>query len=867
MRDAKDKRHAVVIGSTAIEIAADEKPGTGMHPACAAWKCTCDGLRQSYGVVTNVTFGTAPDVAKHWWATNSCDLASTEAATVPATHTTNESTIEAALDKVAPSPVQSAAAIISPASKAHSPQVQPSHLLTKHVNLSDPHQVNLTNPEEQKAPAALTDRKSPAKQAVDIQCAAWKCSCNEMRKRYGVLTGVTFGAAPDDAKKWWVKKTCDLTDPEEQTAPAALTDLESTAEAAVEMHQGCAAWYCSCSEMRKRYGVVTDVTFGAAPGHAKQWWTENSCDLTNPEAHATPAVLLEEDHQFLPHNEVAPSHGPKKLFKLFPAGRARRFKTIASVARRKLIPSPSAAKPSASIPLTQPAIAQRVFAQPALAQTANLQPAVPQPAQPLVVQHVAIPKDILTEIESDEKPGAGGKNADCAAWKCACEQMRQQYGVITNVTYGIAPDVAKYWWATNSCDKPLAASKAATVAATNVTQTNPVEAALDKVAPSPVSKAAAVISPVSKAQPPKVPPSPPLTKHVDLKSTVEQAAEKSTAKKAEETSCTAWDCSCDVLRQRFGVITNVTFGAAPDDAKHWWAKKSCDLTKEAAPAAQLTQHASLKDKVAPSPVPKQSAIVSPDGKTQPLKSQPSPPAAKELASISSTQPANAQRAAMAQPTVAKPAKAQPAVAQRAQPAQPVMVQPAAVQPVVAQPAVAQPGVAQPAVAQPAAAQPAVAQPAQPVEVQPAAAQPVVAQPVAAQPAAVSEPVVVQPAADPTQQSRSAAAAPSDYPVPEAIPVQSDAPLAPAGQAAAGATLWTKVALWLWFLTVAVLCVNRFSTSSLVPATSSLKEAVWRRISFTGPAADQSPTNRAYTRQSTAAPREASSPAAAAQTTS
>jgi hypothetical protein len=78
-------------------------------------------------------------------------------------------------------------------------------------------------------------------------CQNERTTCRELRDKYGILPGITFGTAPQNVQNWWTTN--------------------------------CQNERTTCYELMNKYGIIPGQTFGTAPQNVKDWWSKNCSNI------------------------------------------------------------------------------------------------------------------------------------------------------------------------------------------------------------------------------------------------------------------------------------------------------------------------------------------------------------------------------------------------------------------------------------------------------------------------------------------------------------------------------------------------------------------------------------------------------------
>jgi len=145
-----------------------------------AFGSSCQGMANKYGVISNVTFGWAPTWAQDWWQRKNKykDRIAKDASDKPCYHI---------IDSDNPTP-EAFGSTCQGASNRYMAHPGYGRSMPKWAN-----QWWVSN-KCATSPTPLDDKEDPS---------IFGESCDNMRGRYGVIPGKTFGGAPKWAQDWW----------------------------------------------------------------------------------------------------------------------------------------------------------------------------------------------------------------------------------------------------------------------------------------------------------------------------------------------------------------------------------------------------------------------------------------------------------------------------------------------------------------------------------------------------------------------------------------------------------------------------------------------------------------------------------------
>jgi hypothetical protein len=259
----------------------------------------CQYLSDTYGIIANVTFGSAPQSVQTAWTNAQCATKPFNSSVAALCQTASDlyGIVANVSFNFAPNAVQSWWQSFG---CGGFPNIRPHLTEPLCQRLSDTFGVipNVTfgtaPPETQSWWQNNCAATQP--QPTDVN------ACQAFSDLYGTVTGVDFGWAPASAQSWWGAHGC-------QSMPRTnggnknfgrcqlASDLFAMGTNGSADHgfappeaitwwnaQGCATTpqsSDSCQKAADLYDIVANQTFGAATANAQSWWGTNSCNATS----------------------------------------------------------------------------------------------------------------------------------------------------------------------------------------------------------------------------------------------------------------------------------------------------------------------------------------------------------------------------------------------------------------------------------------------------------------------------------------------------------------------------------------------------------------------------------------------------------
>eukprot|EP00931_Biecheleriopsis_adriatica_P080307 TRINITY_DN53660_c0_g1_i1.p1 TRINITY_DN53660_c0_g1~~TRINITY_DN53660_c0_g1_i1.p1 ORF type:complete len:345 (-),score=46.83 TRINITY_DN53660_c0_g1_i1:103-1086(-) len=129
--------------------------------------------------------------------------------------------------------------------------------------------------EEQCGLSAL-QTKSTMASTTSESCDSWGCSCQGVSDCFGVVVGMSWGAAPPAAQVWFYQHGC-VTVPSGAACKSLSTGGTHAGGRSPVRSKECEPWDCSCQGMSDCFGVIYGTSWGAASQAGQSWYNQNGC--------------------------------------------------------------------------------------------------------------------------------------------------------------------------------------------------------------------------------------------------------------------------------------------------------------------------------------------------------------------------------------------------------------------------------------------------------------------------------------------------------------------------------------------------------------------------------------------------------------